>query len=221
MGPERGGGWQSCPPGALGDQINPGLCEAGQGRAAAPGATHSASHTRPPRPRAHHTPTSSVHVSHLVPHSPHICTLARTRTAHALHAPTPHSSPGALCPACLLSGLAPWTVRPRRPLGHPESLGRFCLSPPHAPQGPQPGLLHGQLRGLRSRPGGARGCGKGPPPRLPPSPWNSLSAAASLIPALPAGWLSPWSGAARGGRAGLGGLSHQAGRRPRSPGQGG
>ena len=135
-------------PAALGDQINPGLCEAGQGRAAVPGATHSASHTTPPcpwahhtpDPWAHHTPTSSVHiVNHLVPHSPHICTiictLTCTLTAHALHAPHPPQQPwGSVCPAWFLSGLAPWTVRPRRPLGRPESLGRLCLSPPHAPK---------------------------------------------------------------------------------------
>ena len=103
----------------------------------------------------------------------------------------------------------------------PGKPGETLLVSPTCSQGPQPGLLHGQLRGLRSRPGGVWGCGKGPPPRPPPAPWNSLSTAASLIPALPAGWLRPWSGAARRGRAGLGGLSHQEARWPQSPGQGG
>lgn len=77
-GRERGGGWQSCPPGALGDQINPGLCKAGQGRAAAPGATHSLTHHTPtpvgtPHPHIQRArqppgPTLTTHL-HTCPHT--------------------------------------------------------------------------------------------------------------------------------------------------------
>ena len=168
--------------------------------------------------RAHRQPPGPTLTTHL---HDHLHTYLHTHCPRIARPPSPTAALG-LC----LSSLAPlWlgsldspAKTPPWPPGKP---GETLLVSPTCSQGPQPGLLHGQLRGLRSRPGGVWGCGKGPPPRPPPAPWNSLSTAASLIPALPAGWLSPWSGAARRGRVGLGGLSHQAARRPQSPGQGG
>ena len=196
---------------------------------------HTQPRTRHPHARGHTTPQTRGHIT--PPHP--VCTSSATwshthhtsarSSAHLLaHSlpmhctpPIPHGSPGALFvqPGSSLAWL-PGQSGQDVPLAARKAWGNSACLPhmlPRTSAWPAPWSAEGAQEQARR----GVGCGKGPPPRPPPAPWNSLSTAASLIPALPAGWLSPWSGAARGGQAGLGGLSHQAARRPLSPGQGG
>ena len=158
------GGWgagNAAPLGPGGGQINSGPCEAGQGRAAAPGATHPASHTTPPHPartqsRAELPPPPGPTLT------THVHTYSHTRCPRTARPHRPQQ-PWALCVqpgsslACLPEQSSQGSPLAARKPGEILPVSPTCS--PRTPAWPAPG----QLRGLWSRPGGMWGCGKGPP----------------------------------------------------------
>ena len=127
----------------------------------------------------------------------------RTRAARSPPTAAPVLPEPALAPLWVGSPDSPAKGSPRLP----QSLGRLCPSPLHAPRGPQPGPLP-RAGAQEPGPEGRGAVGTALPPLVhPPASWNALTAAAQPNPSS-----APWgqlslrlrSRAAGGGWAALG-----------------